>query len=69
MTMMSLNSGKGDGCDLISPRTKDRNLGVCFTFEKFSSLSVGMKKKGEGSKRMSGFTVCSTFVFFQGLMD
>lgn len=46
MTMMSLNSGKGDGCDLISPRTKDRNLGVCFTFEKFSSLSVGMKKKG-----------------------
>lgn len=48
MTMMSLNSGKGDGCDLISPRTKDRNLGVCFTFEKFSSLSVGMKKKSGG---------------------
>lgn len=48
MTMMSLNSGKGDGCDLISPRTKDRNLGVCFTFEKFSSLSVGMKKKRGG---------------------
>lgn len=67
MTTMSLNSGKGDGCGLISPRTKDRNLGVCFTFEKFSSLSVGMRKKG--SKRMSGFTVCPTFVFFQGLMD
>lgn len=51
MTMMSLNSGKGDGCDLISPRTKDRNLGVCFTFEKFSSLSVGMKKKRVGGLR------------------
>lgn len=46
MTTMSLNSGKGDGCGLISPRTKDRNLGVCFTFGKFSSLSAGMRKRG-----------------------
>lgn len=63
----SLHSGKGDGYDLVSSRTKDRNLGLCFTFGMFSSLSVGMK-----TRNMNGCLVLQVvppLCFFPGLMD